>query len=73
MRLIKREDGAWTAHFTILWEVTYLAEAGERWVPFARPHTDHPLGEIHAHTHAIRLYPGATLSARQVVTLLPEG
>ncbi|GCE29242.1 hypothetical protein KDA_47260 [Dictyobacter alpinus] len=72
MRLIKQEDGAWAAHFTVLWEVTYLAEVEGCWVPFALPRTDDPIGGIHAHTHAIRLHSGVELSTRQVVTLLPN-
>ena len=72
MRLIKSDDGNWKALFTVAWEVEYLAEAGDQWVPFALPKTREPVGQIHAISYEIRLAPGVTLSTRQVVTLLPE-
>jgi len=72
MRLIKRDNGSWKVLFTVAWEVEHLAEVGDQWVPFALPQMREPVGQIHAMSHEIRLAPGVTLSARQVVTLLPE-
>ena len=73
MRLIKQGDGTWTVTFTVVWEVEFLAEVGDRWVPFTLPHTTDPIGEIHASSYEVRLYPGVILLTRQVVTLVPLG
>ena len=68
MRLVQK-DSRWMAHFTLVWEVEYLAERDDTWVPFSLTGQSEPIGEINAHTQAIKLYPGATVADRQVVVL----
>ena len=68
MRLVHKGD-IWEVHFTQVWEVEHLAELGDVWVPFALAGRTEPIGEIHASTQEIKLYPGATVVDRQVVVL----
>lgn len=69
MRLVRKGD-EWQAHFTMIWEVEHLAELGDAWVPFALAGRTEPIGEIHAQTRAIKLYPHSVIADRQVVILL---
>lgn len=70
MRL-RKVNGRWTPFFTVLWEVEALSDAGDAWLPFALPHTLHPLGEIHALTHTIRFTSDEPPTHNIIVTLLP--
>jgi hypothetical protein len=76
MRLVQQGDKV-GIQFTTTWEVTYLAEQGERWVPFTLPGKTDPIGKIHASTHQVCLFSGHLVSSRQAVTLCivppPEG
>jgi hypothetical protein len=71
MRLRKR-DGHWIAHFSMLWEVTVLTEAGDVWVPFAISQQNQPIGDIHAQTHTIRFTGDEPTMNTIAVSLLPS-
>ena len=68
MRVIQQE-GKLIAQFTMTWEVSYLAEQGERWVPFCPAGKTGAIGEIHAVSHEIRFFAGHPPAHRQAVTL----
>ena len=68
MRIVRRSEEL-VVQFTVLWEVAYLAERGDCWVPFCLVGHTNPIGEIHASSHAVRLSPGYTIGQRQAVTL----
>ncbi len=46
MRLIKNRSQL-LAHFTLRWEIAYLAELPPQWVPFSLVGQTEPLGMIH--------------------------
>jgi hypothetical protein len=71
MRLVYK-DNKLVPHFTVQWEVTYLAEHPNIWVPFCRIGHMEPLGDIHSTTLEIRIREGYTIANRQVVVLGPE-
>lgn len=68
MRLVLQHD-RWVPQFTQVWEIEFLAEQGEHWVPFCRVGEQEPVGSIQAKTHQIRVYKGVALLHRQVVAL----
>ncbi len=68
MRLIKNRSQL-LAHFTLRWEIAYLAELPPQWVPFSLVGQTEPLGMIHSRTHEVRLREGCTIADRQVVVL----
>jgi hypothetical protein len=71
MRLIGEEDGQWKAQFTLPWEIVYLLEQGDCWVPFCLNGQATHIGEIHAATHVVRLHSGVEIGNRQAVALAP--
>lgn len=68
MRLVKNRSQL-IAHFTMRWEIAYLAELPPRWVPFSLVGQTEALGVIHSRTHEVRLREGRTIADRQVVVL----
>lgn len=70
MRLILRE-GRVSVQFTLMWEVAYLLEQGEQWIPFCFVGQTSPIGEIHAASHRVLFYPGCEVVDRQLVVLAP--
>lgn len=68
MRLV-RTEGILHAQVTFQWEAEFLAEQGERWLPFCLVGHTEPIGEIHTATHEIQLYPGVVVADRQAVAL----
>jgi hypothetical protein len=69
MRL-KRQGDRFVAQFSLVWEVSYLAEQEERWVPFyLQGHLEQPIGMIHSKTHEIRLHTDQSIPDRQLVVL----
>lgn len=68
MRIVRR-GAEWVPRFTVAWEVSYLQERPDRWVPFYSLGNSDPLGEIHSTSHEIRIREGFTLRERQVVSL----
>ncbi len=68
MRVIEQE-GKLIAQFTMTWEVGYLAEQGERWVPFCPVGKTEAIGEIHATSHEVRFFAGHPYTHRQAVTI----
>jgi hypothetical protein len=71
MRLVYKNNQL-VPHFTVHWEVTYLAEHPGIWVPLCLIGQMDPIGEIHSTTLEIRLRAGYTVANRQVVILGPE-
>jgi hypothetical protein len=68
MRLIQKGE-ILTPYLTLAWEIEYLAEQQDRWVPFCfNGHTE-PIGAIHARTHEIRLHTSIPIMNRQIVVL----
>lgn len=70
MRLIRKE-GDLVPVFSQTWEVAYLEEQGDCWVPFSLFNQSEPIGEIHAATHQIRIKAGTQIADRQMVVLSP--
>ena len=64
-------NGHYEAQFTLVWEIELLAERGDSWVSFVLPGKTEVIGEIHASTYEIRLFPGVTIGQRHVVNLRP--
>ncbi len=72
MRLVKNRSQL-IAHFTLRWELAYLAELPPQWVSFSLVGETEPLGTIHSRTHEVRLREGCTIADRQVVVLNDPG
>jgi hypothetical protein len=72
MRLQYQQE-KWIPQFTQVWEVEFLAEQGDTWIPFCRVGEQKSIGSIHAQTHEVRLDEGTTLTRRQVVALALPG
>lgn len=68
MRL-RRKGACWEPHFTQVWEVAFLEDQPEGWVPFFLVGQNTPMGQIHTRSHDIRLVPGWDPVDRQVVVL----
>jgi hypothetical protein len=64
-------DNHYQAQFTLVREIEQLAEYGDKWISLVLPSKAEVIGEIHASTHEIRLFPGVTIGKRQVVNLRP--
>jgi len=58
--------------FTLQWEVAFLLEKGEQWIPLCLVGQTTPIGEIHAASHSVRLHPGHEVVDRQIVVLSPS-
>ena len=70
MRL-RKQEGHWIPHFSQLWELTTLSDAGNVWVPFARSQQHHAIGEIHAQSHTIRFFEQEPATTTLVISLFP--
>ena len=70
MRLILRQ-GQVSVQLTLAWEAADHLEQGERWIPFCLVGQTISIGEIHATSHSIRLYPGHEVVDRQLVVFSP--
>lgn len=70
MRL-RKQEGEWIAHFSHLWEIMTLTEAGNVWVPFALSPQHQSIGEIHAQSYRIRFFDPEPSVTTLVVSLLP--
>jgi hypothetical protein len=70
MRL-RKQEGQWIPHFSQLWELTTLTDAGDVWVPFALSRQHQPIGEIHAQSHTIRFFDQEPATTTLVISLLP--
>jgi hypothetical protein len=68
---IRKKDGIWIPHFSVVWEVTQLTDAGNVRVPFALSKHTQPIGDIDAQTHAIHFYNEEPGEDNIVVSLLP--
>jgi hypothetical protein len=70
MRL-RKQDGHWIPHFSQVWEITTLNEAGDVWVPFALAQQNQPIGKIHAQSHTICFFSSEPTTTSIAVSLLP--
>ncbi|GHO59183.1 transcriptional regulator [Ktedonobacter robiniae] len=70
MRLVRKEEKI-TAIFTLPWEVAYLVDQEEQWVPLFTAGGIKHIGEIHTKTYEVHLVPGELIIDRQVVVLGP--
>lgn len=69
MRLVRQGD-RFVAQFSFVWEVTFLAEQEEGWIPLFLPgHLEQPVGAIHSQTHEVHLWRVQGIAQRQVVIL----
>lgn len=71
MRLM-RTEGSIKVIFTLPWEVAYLADQGDQWVPLYTVGDMKQIGTIHAQTYEVQLTLDTQLVDRQVVVLGPH-